>query len=104
METPMLIDPSFHNYMFHTLRSCHQYRENIYYYILNFGILFIFVIIAGLALYNCSLNKMSDLEKQQKMIEDQQYVLSKIRHYKQEMNDNKEMMTNITNLPALEHF
>ena len=70
METPMLIDPSFRNYMFHTLRSCHQYRENIYYYILNFGILFIFVIIVGLALYNCSLNKMSDLEKQQKMIED----------------------------------
>lgn len=104
METPMLIDPSFRNYMFHTLRSCHQYRENIYYYILNFGILFIFVIIVGLALYNCSLNKMSDLEKQQKMIEDQQYVMSKIRHYKQEMNDNKEMMTNITNLPALEHF
>ena len=53
----MLIDPSFRNYMFHTLRSCHQYRENIYYYILNFGILFVFVIIAGLALYNCSLNK-----------------------------------------------
>jgi len=104
METPMLIDPSFRNYMFHTLRSCHQYRENIYYYILNFGILFVFVIIAGLALYNCSLNKMSDLEKQQKMIQDQQYVMSKIRHYKQEMDDNKEMMTNITNLPALEHF
>lgn len=100
----MLIDPSFRNYMFHTLRSCHQYRENIYYYILNFGILFVFVIIAGLALYNCSLNKMSDLEKQQKMVQDQQYVMSKIRHYKQEMEDNKEMMTNITNLPALEHF
>jgi len=104
METPMLIDHSFHNYMRHTLQSCHQYRSNMYYYILNFGILFLFVIVAGLALYNCSLNKLSDLEKQQKMIEDQQYVMSKIRHYKQEIDDNKEMVTNITNLPALEHF
>ena len=104
MEPPILIDPSFRNYMFHTLQSCHQYRTNMYYYMLNFGILFIFVIIAGLTLYNCSLNKKSDLEKQQQMIEDQQYVMSKIRHYKQEMVDNKEMITNITNLPALEHF
>ena len=104
MERPRLIDPSFHNYMYHTLQSCHQYREKIYYYILNFGILFIFVIITGLTLYNCSLSKMSDLEKQQKMVQDQQYILSKIRHYKQEMKDNKDMMTNITNLQALEHF
>lgn len=104
MDTPMLIDPSFRNYMLHTLQSCHQYRANMYYYILNFGILFIFVIITGIALYNCSLNKLSDLEKQQKMIEDQQYVMSKIRYYKQEIDDNKTMMTNITNLPALEHF
>jgi hypothetical protein len=64
----------------------------------------VFVVIAGIALYNCSLNKQSDLEKQQQMIEDQQYVMSKIRHYKQEMEDNKEMVTNITNLPTLEHF
>ena len=104
MSTPVLIDPSFRNYMFHSLQSCHQYRSNLYYYILNFGILFVFVVIAGIALYNCSLNKQSDLEKQQQMIEDQQYVMSKIRHYKQEMVDNKEMITNITNLPALEHF
>ena len=60
--------------------------------------------IAGIALYNCSLNKQSDLEKQQQMIDDQQYVMSKIKHYKQEMEDNKEMVTNITNLPTLEHF
>lgn len=104
METPILIDPSFHNYMQHTLQCCHQYRSNMYYYILNFGILFLFIIVAGLTLYNCSLNKLSDLEKQQKMIEDQQYVMSKIRYYKQEIDDNKEMITNITNLPALEHF
>ena len=104
MSTPVLIDPSFRNYMFHSLQSCHQYRSNLYYYILNFGILFVFVVIAGIALYNCSLNKQSDLEKQQQMIEDQQYVMSKIRHYKQQMEDNKEMVTNITNLPTLEHF
>ena len=104
MSTPVLIDPSFRNYMFHSLQSCHQYRSNLYYYILNFGILFVFVVIAGIALYNCSLNKQSDLEKQQQMIDDQQYVMSKIKHYKQEMEDNKEMVTNITNLPTLEHF
>ena len=104
MSTPVLIDPSFRNYMFHSLQSCHQYRSNLYYYILNFGILFVFVVIAGIALYICSLNKQRDLEKQQQMIEDQQYVMSKIRHYKQEMEDNKEMVTNITNLPTLEHF
>jgi hypothetical protein len=58
------------------------------------------VIVFGLGLYYSSKQKLSDYERNQKMIRDQEYVLSKIRHYKEDRKNLEEShMTGITNLP-----
>lgn len=104
MSQPCLVDPSFHNYMNGSLFACHSTRVNFYYYILNLSILLIFVIIFGYALYCCNTQKLSDYDKQQKLLQEQQYVLSKVRYYKQEIAQKNDNINLITNLPDLEHF
>ena len=100
MEYPHLIEPSAKNYLFNTLKQCHDIRIHLYYYVLNIGIFLIFVVIVGYALYYCNKTKLSDYDKSQKMIRDQQYVLSKIRFHQEE---NKERnVSSLTNLPFIQ--
>jgi glucan phosphoethanolaminetransferase (alkaline phosphatase superfamily) len=75
----------------------------MYYYVLNFGVLALFIGFTVLILYYCNKNKLSDYEKGQKMLRDQQYILSKIRYYKE--NQHQKQQSNyspITNLPFIE--
>ena len=103
METPRLIEASAKNFMFQTLQKCHNHRVTIYYYVLNFGILFLFIAITGLTLYFCNKQKLSEYDKNQKMLHDQHYVLSKIRYFQDEnKNAQQSQMTGITNLPFME--
>lgn len=96
---PKLIENSAKNYLFQTLKQCHNNRVTIYYYIFNISIFVIFVSIVGLTLYYCSKNKLSDLEKRKRMLRDQQYILSKIRYYKEDIKEQREKQSDITNLP-----
>lgn len=98
-ENPKLIDTTFQNYMFHTLKNCHQYKLNVYSWSINIIVFVLFVLITGLVLYNCHKKKLSPEEQKQKMIRDQEYVLSKIRYYQNERI--KTQATNITDLPHI---
>ena len=101
-EYPRLIENSAKNYLFQTLQKCHNNRVSIYYYALNFGVLFLFVGIVCLVLYYCSKQKMTDYERQQKMLKDQQYVMSKIRYYQEDKKERKSsQISEITDLPIL---
>jgi hypothetical protein len=101
-QYPHLIENSAKNYLFNTLKQCHSNRVSVYYYILNISVLVLFLGIFGMVLYNCNKEKLSDFEKQQKMIKDQQYVLSKIRYFKEEYNNMKNTsVSDITNLPFI---
>ena len=95
---PKLIENSAKNYLYQTLKQCHVNRVTIYYYVYNVGIFILFVSILGVTLYYCSKNKMSDLEKRRKMLYDQQYILSKIRFYKEDLQE-RNNQSDITNLP-----
>ena len=100
MDNINLIEPNVKNYLYDTLQKCHSKRVGIYYYIFNIGILLFVLVVFGLALYYSSKQKLSDYERNQKMIRDQEYVLSKIRHYKEDKQNLEEsQMTGITNLP-----
>lgn len=100
MEQPSLIEASTKNYLFNTLKQCHTNRVNVYYYIFNISIFVIFVAVVGTILYRCSMNKPTEYQRQQKMLRDQQYVLSKIRYYKEEVeNSDNQHITRLTNLP-----
>jgi hypothetical protein len=82
MEYPRLIENTTRYYLSKTLNQCHSFRVNIYYYVLNISVLIILVLGVGATLYYCSKGKLTEYEKQQKIYQDQQYVLSKIRYYK----------------------
>lgn len=105
ITAPTLIEPQAKNYLFETLKTCHHIRVNMYSYILNVGILILFITIFGLAIYYSSKNKLSDYEKQQKMYRDQQYVLSKIQYYKTLENEKEQSnMSSITRLPIVGNY
>jgi hypothetical protein len=100
MDAPVLIEAGMKDFLFNTLKQCHTNRVNVYYYIFNIGIFLLFVAVVGAILYRCSVNKPTEYERQQKLIRDQQYVMSKIRHYKDEVdNTENQHITRLTNLP-----
>lgn len=84
MDHPKLIDNGAINYMYDALQICHTNRVKIYYIALNIGVLILFLLVTGLILYYCYKRKPTPYELRRKMLKDQEYVLSKIRHYQRE--------------------
>lgn len=97
--SPRLIDSTFQNYMYNTLQKCHQYKVNIYTWVFNIIIFVLFVSITSVVLYFCYKKKLTPEEQKQKMIRDQEYILSKIRYYQNERI--KSQSSNITDLPHI---
>jgi hypothetical protein len=98
---PRLIEYGAKNYMSGILNKCHENRVNIYLYVLNIGVFIGFVLICGLVLYYCRKNKMTPEEEYQKQIREQEYILSKIRYYKDHQRSIASRST-ITGLPTLD--
>ena len=101
-EIPRLIENSSKYYMSELLNKCHQNRVQVYQYSLNIGICIVFIIVTTLILYYCYRVKLSPEEEYQKKIKDQEYILSKIRFYKdqQRVINSK---SDITQLPVLDN-
>jgi hypothetical protein len=101
-ENPRLIENSSKHYMSELLYKCHDTRVQVYQYALNIGIFIIFITITGLILYCCYRRKLSPEEEYQKKIKEQEYILSKIRFYKdhQRIIQSK---SDITQLPVLDN-
>lgn len=103
MVLPQLIEHSSRQLMMNTLQQCHTTRVNMYYYIFNAAVFIGFVLIVGITLYYCNKDKLSEEEKQQKMLKDQQYIMSKIRFFQEESKINNESRySSITNLPFIQ--
>jgi len=99
---PRLIEHNVKNYLQTMLQTSHTTRTNTYYYILNFSILFFFIAIFGSALYYCYYSKKSPYELDQKMMRDQEYIMSKIRFYQtQQKQVIQTNTTGITSLPMM---
>jgi len=101
MEAPRLIEPNARAFFQSKLEVCHSNRVKIYMTALNVGILLFVVFIFGGYLYYCYKNKPTAEERNQQMIRDQQYVLSKIRYYQHQKAKHDEMMSDMTNLPVV---
>ena len=81
------------------LSQCHATRVNVYLYVWNIiglvgTILFIVVV-----LYFSYKNKATPEEREQRMQKDQEYILSKIRYYK---DVRRQLDSRITNLPVID--
>jgi hypothetical protein len=98
---PRLIEAGAHGYMNEVLQTCHSNRVSIYLYALNIGVLVIFVGIVALILYYCHVNKPTPQESYQKQLKEQEYVLSKIRFYKDQQR-NIASRASITGLPTMD--
>jgi len=76
-------------------------RVTIYYYVLNIGVFVLFILVFGGVLYYCSKGKLSEEEKYQKMMRDQEYIVSKIRFYQDLHKEERMGSSAITDLPYL---
>jgi len=77
-----LIENGSYHYMNNLLHQCHENRVNIYLYILNISIFLIFTLSVCGVLYYCYSYKRNPLEEQMRLQKEQEYILSKIRFYK----------------------
>jgi len=103
MSFPQLIENSASYYLHQTLQKCHENRVNFYYYIFNISVLLLFLGIVGFTLYCCYANKPTEYERQQKMLKDQEYIVSKIRYYQEEgKQKNDGHSSYITDLPFIQ--
>lgn len=100
METPRLIEMGAKNYMTGVLQKCHENRVNIYLYVLNIGILILFMTVVSVVLYYCYKRKLSPEEDYQKRLKEQDYILSKIRYYKHHQQSIASRAS-ITGLPTM---
>lgn len=98
IKAPQLIEPHARNYMANVLQHCSQIRAKIYTNIINITVGVLFVGVTIIVLYFCYKNRATPEEKYEKEIRDQQYILTKIRQYKDEMR-NIESKKLITGLP-----
>ena len=96
---PQLIETGAKTFMNSILQKCHSTRVNIYIYALNISVFVIFVGSVCIILYCCYTNKLSPNKNHQKIREDQEYILSKIRFYK-DYKRNMDSKASITGLPT----
>jgi hypothetical protein len=99
---PQLIEPTSKYFMSEILNKCHETRVSAYVYSLNIGVFILFILVVGLTLYFCYRSKLSPEEDYQKKIKDQEYILSKIRFYKEHQRA-IHSKSDITALPVLDN-
>ena len=100
-NVPRLIEPGSRFYMSELLNKCHENRVNIYLYSLNICVFFLFALVVFLVLYYSYKSKLTPEEEYQKKIKEQEYVLSKIRFYKDHQRSIASKAS-ITELPVLD--
>lgn len=98
---PYLIEPNIRNFLYHSLQKCHDYKTYYFSYVFNVVVFLSFVIVVGLVLYYSRKQKLTPYEKEQKMLNEQKYILSKIRFYQEQQNELAKSASSITNLPML---
>jgi hypothetical protein len=97
---PSLVEPNFKTFIGNTLKQCHEYKMKTYSFILNLAVLVLFLGVFGGFLYYRYKNKPTPYELRQKMIRDQEIIMSKIHSYQ----DDKKRSTfkNMTGMPFVD--
>ena len=97
---PSLTEPGVKYFLGETLKKCHQQRSEVNYYLINLGLLGLFVaVITAYLLYKYKTRPTEkDREKIKKLKRD--YFITKVR--KMQSDKARELNQNITNLPKFE--
>ena len=100
-NSPMLTEPGVKYFINETLKQCRQFKENHQHIIFNIGLLVMFFIILGVFLFYKYKGKLSEEEIEQKELLKKQYILSKIRIFKDAKIKSQQEL--ITGLPHYEN-
>lgn len=96
MEYPRLVESNVRAYLYGTLHKAHEYKSTIYSWTFNIGVFLALVVVIGMVLYICRKRELPPWEKEAKILQEQNYILSKIKEYQM---DQKRQSSLITDLP-----
>lgn len=99
---PNLIDADAKIFLDATLQKCHETRVKFHSIALNIIVLVVFSVVVGGFLYYRYRTKPSAEDTNYKFAKDQEYVLSKIRYFKEENERIHKHASPITGLPTFE--
>ncbi len=95
---PKLIEYSTRMQLSDRLTSCHNNKIKFNSLILNIIVFVVFIVVFGVGLYMNRKMKLSPYDRHLKNMKDQEYILTKIRHYQVEKKERES--PNITSLPV----
>ncbi len=95
---PKLIEYSTRMQLSDRLTSCHNNKIKFNSLILNITIFVFFIVVFGVGLYMNRKMKLSPYDRHLKNMKDQEYILTKIRHYQIEQKERD--TPKITSLPV----
>ena len=79
LTKPNLIEPGVKYFLNNTLQQCKMFKDKYYNFIYNLGIFVLFILLLTGILYYKYKGKMTKEEKQIKLREKQEYILSKLK-------------------------
>jgi uncharacterized membrane protein YciS (DUF1049 family) len=82
-EKPRLTEPGIKYFLNETLKQCHIYKSNYNNILINIGLLIGFLLILGAILFYKYKGRQTQVEKERKTKEKQQYILSKVKSFQQ---------------------
>jgi hypothetical protein len=95
---PILTEPGVKYFLDQTLKQCHIIRNNFHNMVVNIGLLIAFLVILGSILLYKYKGRLSDIEKEKKNKEKQQYILSKIKNLQESKRKaHQELITGLPN-------
>lgn len=97
---PSLTEPGVKYFLNETLKQCHIVKNKFHNTVINVGLLIGFLLVLGLILLYKYKGRLTDVEKEKKNKEKQQYILSKIKNFQEAKKAAHQEL--ITGLPAWE--
>jgi predicted signal transduction protein with EAL and GGDEF domain len=95
---PTLTEPGTKYFLSQTLKQCHVIRNNFHNIAFNVGLLLFFLLVLGSILLYKYKGRLSPVEKQRKNVEQQQYILSKIKNLQEAKKiAHQELITGLPN-------
>lgn len=82
-EKPRLTEPGIKYFLNETLKQCHIYKSNYNNILINIGLLIGFLLILGAILFYKYKGRQTQVEKERKTKEKQQYILSKVKSFQE---------------------
>ena len=95
---PTLTEPGIKYFLSQTLKQCHNVRDNFHNIVFNVGLLLFFLLVLGSILLYKYKGRLTPVEKHRKNVEQQQYILSKIKIFQEAKRiAHQELITGLPN-------